>query len=115
MLEVDAREPASLWREGDLDFAGVRNVGIELPLTIELPGDQQPVRRLPFEDPTPVTLAAVGGALKTPAADLPFDDRGLQPVFEQLVAARPPRIKAGSEHGEGALGRRLHVDRLPYR
>src|SRR5512132_4515043 len=67
VFEADGALVGAVGAEADLDLAGVGGVGVVLPLAVDLPGDDQPMGRLPGQHPAPLALAAVA-ALFVPAA-----------------------------------------------
>src|SRR5919201_6289659 len=64
VLELDARRALAGRREGDLDLARLRGVGIELPIRVQLPREDDPLRRLVLEDPSPIAFGSVRRALE---------------------------------------------------
>src|SRR5262245_14469524 len=112
MLEIDARASAWLPREPDLDLAGLHQIRLVAPFRRDLPGDDEPLRRVPDEHTAPVTLGAVGLCRVTPAAFALLDNRLLHRRFADVVRPRPPRVVAGREDLEGLLDARVHGDGL---
>src|SRR5690349_24601397 len=92
VLEIDARPAARLRREAHLHLARPREVGLELPFAVDLPRDDDPVRRLPDEHRSPLAVGAVfllGVAAPARAA---LDDRPLHRRLPDVMAARPPAV-----------------------
>src|SRR5262249_49785443 len=111
VLQLDCGLSGTRLAEPDLDLAGVRGIRVELPSPVDLPGDHQPVRRLPGHHPTPAALAAVDAALVPPAA-LPRLQDGLGDVGRtDVVLGGPPRVERFGEHPERAVDRYADGDR----
>ena len=88
--------------EPDLDLAGVLGVGVELPRAVDLPGEHQPVRRLPGQDPAPVALGAVDAALVPAPADLAAPGSLRRPRPGRCGTRRPPGVERAGEHARNA-------------
>src|SRR5665213_3475903 len=56
MLEFEARALGGFGDETNLDFAGARGVGLELPLQVYVPAEHDPVGRFVGQDPGPARL-----------------------------------------------------------
>src|SRR6266511_5998208 len=74
VFQLDRGLPGSVGGEPHLDLAGVVGIGVVLPLAIDLPGDDQPVRWLPGQHPAPVALAAVDASFVPPSACTRFQE-----------------------------------------
>src|SRR5260221_1263831 len=109
MLEIHASRAARLRRESDFDLARFREVGLVLPLAVDLPRHHQAVRRIPDENGAPVAIGAVHLFAVAAAACSPFDDRFLHRRFADVVSARPPAVVSLREDFERALDRCLHL------
>src|SRR5215207_7599429 len=70
VLELDACAVSRLGGEADLDFAGVVGVRFELPGGPDVPAEHDACRRFISEDPRPVALRAVLGAVVDVTTDL---------------------------------------------
>jgi hypothetical protein len=112
VFEIDARGAVRFRGEADLDLAGLRHVGVVLPFGIQLPGEHEPPRRLPHEDPAPVAFGPIHRLLVAAAPSLRIDDRFLQRRPADAVAAGTPRFESVGVDVNRVLGARVHVDRL---
>src|SRR5215208_5620921 len=115
MLELDARRAGTLAREAHLDLARGfgSEVGVELEAPVEVPREDDPVRRLVGGHAAPDALAAVGSDLVPAAALAALEDDLLERHARDLVVSRPPAVEALGEHVERALDRGLHEHALP--
>jgi hypothetical protein len=109
MLQIDARPTARLGCKANFHFARLRHIGIELPVGVQLPREDESMRRLPDHHASPIALGAVGGPLITAPADETLHQRFLHRQLTDVVGARPPAVESGGEHVEGALD--AHIDR----
>src|SRR5690348_11719288 len=66
VLELHGRRVRGGLREGHLEFRLKRRV--VLPLSVDLPQQQEPVWRIPRDDATPLALGTVDALLVPPAA-----------------------------------------------
>src|SRR5262245_57394315 len=99
MLELDPGQALALGDEADLNLG--QEIGIELPLGTELPGEHEARRRLPDQHAAPVAFAAVLAALIPAAAGPRLHDGLLLGRFGDGMAFRPPACEAGGEDIEG--------------
>src|SRR4051812_12585669 len=110
MLERDASAIRCLGDEAHLDLAGAVRVGLDLPSRVDVPADDDPVRRLICEHPRPAALAPVDATVVDVATDSRLED-GLGDVdAEHVVLARLERAEVIGKDGERALDRRLDDD-----
>src|SRR2546423_15327735 len=63
VLELDARAIGRLADEAHLDLARLLEIGLELPLRVDVPADDEPVGRLVDEHARPAALAAGDAAV----------------------------------------------------
>src|ERR1700736_5297823 len=93
VFQVDLGPFGSVRREPHLDLAGVLGIGVVPPLAVDLPGDDQPVRRIPGQHPTPVALAAVHPSFVPPSTFVRLQD-GLSHFHPADVElSRPPGVE----------------------
>src|SRR5688572_25341130 len=59
VFQLDRRLSGLQLGEAHLDLAGVRRIGVVLPVAVDLPGHDETVRWLPDQDTSPVAFAAV--------------------------------------------------------
>jgi hypothetical protein len=111
VLQLDRGLLRSVGGEAHLDLAGVVGVGVELPLAVDLPGDHQPVRRLPGQHAAPVALAAVDAPLVPAPALARLQDRRGHLRLADVVVGRPPGVHRVGEDPERAVDR--HTDGRP--
>src|SRR4051794_41633242 len=57
VLQLDGGLVRTVGGEPQLDLAGVRGIRVVPPVAVDLPGDDQPVRRFPSQHPAPTPLA----------------------------------------------------------
>src|SRR5258708_33409317 len=110
MLELD---PRAVWRLGDeshIDLAGFLKSGLDLPLRADVPADQDSVRRLVREHPSPVALAAVDASVVDVAPLAQLEDRLGDIHAEHVVLGRLETAEALGEDRERPLDWRLHND-----
>ncbi len=74
MLELHPRSLGGLGDETDLHLAGLREIGLDLPLRRDVPADEQPVRGLVREDAGPAADAPVDAAVVDVTSDAPLED-----------------------------------------
>jgi hypothetical protein len=103
VLQVDPRARA-VGHEEDLDFR--LDCWVELPLRADLPGEHQPLRRLPQENAAPIAFTAVDAALQPTAPDPRLEDRLLRVrLADVFIGERPPSHTGedlpGAIHGRG--------------
>ena len=110
MLELDARALRRLWDEADLDLAGPLEIGLDLPVRADVPGEHDPLRLVVGEHAPPLTLAAVDAAVEHPAARSRLEDRLCDLDLEHVVLARLDRVEPPDEDAERAVLRRVHDD-----
>src|SRR4051794_15674205 len=108
VLDLDGGLLGPVGVESDLDLAGVRGVGVELPVAADLPGEHHPLRGLPGQHPAPVPLAAVHAALEPPAALGGFEDHVGDLGLSDVVLPWPPGAEGAGEQGEGAVTADVH-------
>ena len=111
--QLDARAAAGRV-EAHLHLAGVRGVGVVLPLAVEVPGEDEAARRLPGQHAAPDGLGPVLGEAVAPAAGPGLDHLAGERRVVDVVAARPPAVDPAGEHLEGLRGRRGHGDAAPH-
>src|SRR5215469_6429944 len=92
VLQIDLGVPVLL-SEQHLNLAGSSPIRVILQVRVDLPGDDETLRRLEGKHGPPVTLAAVDVAL-VPAASLLRLEHGLGQVGLADVVADPPRVEA---------------------
>ena len=103
VFDLDGGLAGPVGGEPGLDLAGVVGVGVELPRPVDLPGEHQPVRRLPGQHPAPVAFGAVDAALVPAPADAGLQDHFGHLGLADVVLVRPPRVDRAGEHPEGLV------------
>src|SRR5262245_18517759 len=78
VLEIDASRAAVKSGKRDLDLARALDVRLEFPLRRDLPGHDEPPRRIPDEDRAPRIVDAVHAVAVAAAADAALDHRSLE-------------------------------------
>src|SRR5262249_24562332 len=102
VLELDPGLPVELFAEGDFELAGAGQVGVvdpRVPLGGDLPGDDDPARRVAGQHGAPLALAAVDAAFVVAAAD-PRLEHGLGHLGGADVVAGPPAVVSLGEQRE---------------
>jgi drug/metabolite transporter (DMT)-like permease len=100
VFQLDRGLPGAVRGEPDLDLAGVGRIGVVLPLAVDLPRDDQPVRRVPGQHPAPVAFAAVIAPLVPPAPFAWFQDGVRHLGLADVVVPRPPGAERAREDVE---------------
>src|SRR5262245_32966930 len=83
MLKLDTRHVFSLGDEANLEFC--LQIGVILPVGVDVPGKQEARRWFPQEDRTPVASAAIFAPFVPKAPDAWLDDRVHCVHFADLV------------------------------
>src|SRR5262245_16076062 len=97
MLKLDTRHVFSLEDEANLEFC--LQIGVILPVGVDVPGKQEARRWFPQEDRTPVASAAIFAPFVPTAPDAWLDDRVHCVDFADLVVCqRPPSAHPFGEH-----------------
>jgi hypothetical protein len=109
VFQLDRGLPRPVRGEPHLDFAGVGGIGVVLPLAVDLPRDDQPVRGLPGQHPAPVAFAAVVAPLVPPAPFAWLQDGVRHLGLANVVITRPPGAERTRENAERPF--HGHVDR----
>src|ERR1700733_10669418 len=107
MFELHDRAAAWSRREGQLDFR--EEIRIERPLAVELPAEQQALRRLPGQHLSPLRLGAFGIALEPPPTGARLEEDGDMRILADGLSFGPPVGDAAGENLEGAYGRSFHL------
>src|SRR5438132_2883794 len=115
VLQFDSRLRRTLRYESHLHFAGVRRVRVVLPLLVELPREQQALRRFVREHAPRIALRAILVELVPPAADLWLEYEVRHGGWADVIVLWPPRPEPGGEYFKGALLRRGNSNRPAYR
>src|SRR5579871_6684607 len=103
VLKFDEGSGGAFFGEADVDFAGFGEVGIELPVGAEVPGEGDAMRRLPGEDMAPVAVVAFGVALVPAAAFARLDDDVLEGFLADVMLGGPPGLHLLDEDGKGVF------------
>jgi MFS family permease len=111
VLELHARALRCLGYEPHLDLARPLVVGLDLPLLIQVPAEDDPVRRLVGEHARPAALAAVDATVDDMAADTRLEHGLGELDSEDVVLGRLEPAEVLGEDREGPLDRRLDDDR----
>ena len=92
MLELHARAVGRLGDEAHLDLAGAVEIGLDLPLQVDVPAEHDALGRLVGQHARPAALAAVADDVVDVAADPRLEhhrgERGA--LREQVVVGIPP-------------------------
>ena len=112
VLELDEGGAVVGGGEADLDLAAFGELGLELPVGVDLPGHDEAVGRIPDEDGAPgtdgsVLLIGVDGALGAG-----FDDYALHGGGADVVGAGPPGVHLAGEDTVGVVGGGFYADAL---
>src|ERR1051326_1171719 len=107
MLKLDARGVA-IRDEANVHFA--LDVLVELKLAVQMPGENQALRRLPGQYLTPIAFATVDADFVPAPARPRLDHHALHFGGGDVMRLGPPAAEARGEHLEGALARHLHAD-----
>src|SRR5207237_9998160 len=75
VLDLDSGPFGSLGTEADLPLAGLRRVGLDLPVRVDVPAEHHSLRRIVDQDARPVAGAAVDTAVVEAPASAGFDHR----------------------------------------
>src|SRR5437016_678076 len=97
VLELDACSVRSFGDEAHLDLTGAFRIGLELPLQVDVPADDEPGGRLEGEDAGPAAVAAVDAAVVDVAALAWLEDHLGELGLQDVVLGRPPRGDAVGE------------------
>src|SRR5438046_607908 len=90
VFEVDARASVTFGREANLNLAGPLEVGLDLPLEVDVPAEHEQRRRLVCENTRPLALASVGSAVVDAAAGTRLDNHLCERRVEDVMVRRPP-------------------------
>src|SRR5215510_11229226 len=108
MLEIHSRPAVCRWRESNLDLTRPSDIGFIAPLVRDLPGEHEPMRRLPDQHSSPVTLGPVFLQRVATAARLTLDDPSLHRRLADVMRAWPPTVEILGEDAKRTLDARLH-------
>src|SRR5207244_11447845 len=89
--ELDAGPVGRLRDEADLYLARLLGVGLDLPVEVDVPAEDEPVRRLVGEHARPLALAAVDATVVDAPAGARLDHHLGELRLEDVVLGRPPR------------------------
>jgi len=108
VLELDPGAARTFSDEGDLDLARIAEIGLQVPLRADVPGEHQAARRVIDEDPRPAGHPARGVAV-IDVATRPRLEHGVAVLaLEEVMLARPPRVHPLGEDLEGVLQWGVH-------
>src|SRR3712207_788854 len=91
MLELHPGALRPLLMKAQLDLAGLFGVRHRLAPGADLPGERQPMRRVPYEHPSPVDPESIRPALEATSTLATLDADGLQHILGPGVLAGVPR------------------------
>ena len=112
MFQIHPRTRRSMCRKPYLDFAGLGHIGIEFPIRPQMPGERDPVRRLPCEHVAPTAFLAGGVALVPSATNPRFHKNRLERVLANVMIGRPPGLHLFHKNGKCAFHRACHAHTL---
>src|SRR5712671_3512289 len=110
MLKFDQGRVGAFDREAHLDLGADGRIG--LPMAVDVPADDEALRRIPEENLADGGLRAVLAGLVPASAKTRLDRHGLQRRSADRSLARPPTVKPRREHFEGTRLARLDADAL---
>jgi hypothetical protein len=94
---------------------GVTRIGVVLPIAVDLPGHDEPMRRLPDPHVAPVAFGAVDATFILSSPDPPFQHSFCEVGPADVILRRPPRVERLREELEGAFNRQLNRPRARER
>src|SRR5262249_55075380 len=113
VLQLHQRRMRPLGNEPDLDFGA--HGEIRLPVAVEVPADDETLRRLPYQHPADVGLRAVLAQLVPAPAQARLHGHRFHRRLADRRVARPPAVEPGGEDFEGARLADIDADILAYR
>src|SRR5262245_16954103 len=115
VLEFDPGSLGGVGDESHLDFAGLGEIGLDLPPRVDVPAEHDPGWRLVGQDPRPAALAAVHAPVIKMASGPRLEDRLGDLDAEEVVFGRLEAPEAVGEDAERPLDRLLDDDRAAHR
>src|SRR4029079_7557072 len=113
MLEIHPGGDSIVERsECHFDLARFGEIGLELPLGRDLPGEDEFARWVPGEDGAPVAFGVVSLLRVATPAGLLLDDDPLHRRFADVMRTRPPAVHVRREDVKCVGLTRSHGDRL---
>src|SRR5204863_9485029 len=110
VLELDSRSVGRLGQEADLDLARLREVGLDLPVRVDVPGEHETIRRLVRNDARPLAFGAIDAAVVDATSGAWLEHRLRDVDAEHVVLARLDPIELLREDLERSVDRHVHAD-----